>query len=252
MITPADTPTSVLLTSTATTLSQPTATFTPVPPTPTNTATSTPVPPTPTNTATPTPVPTLIPISGREVLFSDDFSDPMSGWDLKQEDLCDWYRGGESQYLNDEMVLNVPNDNECTAAHPHLKFDNFILEVASRWSGGAVGGRYGVLFRYQDRENYYAFYLRNNGRYEIGKRANGDWIPLVEDFSDAIDRTGGLNIIHIQVQDRMLVFFVNDQFINAVHDVDHSIGDVVLYAYAPEGAEFFEASFDNLVITVYP
>lgn len=206
---------------------------------------------TPASTATPTPTP--IPIAGLDILLSDDFSNPMSGWDLKPSEL-DWnYRCyHEAQYLNDEMVLNVADDRECSAARPHLMFDNFILEVTSRWSGGAIGGRYGALFRYQDEDNYYGFYLRNNGRYEIGKRANGEWILVVEDFSDAIDRTGAPNRIHIEAQDRTLVFYVNGQFINAIHDVEHSVGDIVLYAYAPEGAEFFEASFDDIVITKHP
>jgi hypothetical protein len=109
-----------------------------------------------------------------------------------------------------------------------------------------------VQFRYQDEENYYGFYLHNDGRYLIGKRANNEWIPLIEDFSDAIDRTGAPNLIHIEVKDRELLFFVNGQFINVVHDVDHSIGDIVLFASAPEGSEFFEASFDNVVITKHP
>jgi hypothetical protein len=49
-----------------------------------------------------------------------------------------------------------------------------------------------------------------------------------------------------------LVFAINGQFIDAIHDVDHNVGDIMLFAYAPEGAEFFEASFDNVVVTKHP
>ncbi|MGC9358546.1 MAG: hypothetical protein ACP5GX_11795, partial [Anaerolineae bacterium] len=120
--------------------------------------------------------------------------------------------------------------------------------VVVRWSGGAVGGRYGVRFRHQDESNYYAFYLGNDGRCEITKRVNGEKIHLIEGFSNAIDRMGGENNIRVEAQGCWFTFFVNDQYVTSLHDVDHRLGDVVFYAHAPQGADFFEASFDNLQV----
>ena len=83
-------------------------------------------------------------------------------------------------------------------ARPHLTFDNYVLEVDARWSGGAVGGTYGVRFRDENRDNYYAIYIGNDGRYEIGKQVEGRWASLSQGFSDAIDRNGGINKFHIE------------------------------------------------------
>jgi hypothetical protein len=48
------------------------------------------------------------------------------------------------------------------------------------------------------------------------------------------------------------VFFVNGQHVESIHDMEHRLGDVVFYAHAPEGADFFEASFDDLVVRRLP
>lgn len=243
------------LSATATSLpaSTPTSTTTPTPtdtPLPTNTPTDT-APltdtPTPTNTPAPTSPPDPISVSGLVIIRQEDFSDPQSGWERSWDQ--------DVQYKNGEMVLKHDTGflpETFMYARPNLNFDSFILEVDARWSGGAVGGTCGVLFRYQDRENYYAFYIGNDGRYTIGKRANGKWSAFLEEFSDAIDRQGGTNRFHIEANEHDLCFFINGQFLGSVHDVDHDLGDVLLIAQRPKGAEFFEASFDNVIVAKHP
>ncbi|MFB0537519.1 MAG: hypothetical protein ACETWR_21345 [Anaerolineae bacterium] len=226
----------------------PTPTYTPTArPTPTGTPppTDTPAPP---DTPTSTPPPGPISVSGLTIIYQEDFSDPQSGWER-----CCWWTG-EVEYINGEMVVkDVSGPGEPPSyARPHLSFDNFVLEVDSRWSGGAVGGTYGLWFRYQDKENYYAFYIGNDGRYTIGKEANDKWSVLLEGFSDAINREGDLNRFHIEANGHDLRFFMNGQFLYSVRDVDHDLGDILLIARRPKGADFFEASFDNVIVAKHP
>jgi hypothetical protein len=202
---------------------------------------------TPIPTDTPAPIPTPVPIdvAGLEIVFREDFSDPQSGWDRVSTLM---------EYKNGEMVLNHSRRTMRSSAstRPHLSFDNFVLEVDSRWSGGAVGGTYGVRFRYQDDGNYYALYIGNDGRYEIGKEANGKWSMLLEGFSDAINREGSLNRFHIEANGHDLRFFINGQFLGSVRNVDHDLGDIMLIAWKPEMADFFEVSFDNVIVAKHP
>jgi len=243
--------------------------ITPVPPTPppgatpTETPTTTPTPtetptraptdiPPPTNTPplthtpTPTPPPTPIPVAGLTIIFQEDFSDPQSGWGREGG------YGSYTGYKNGELVVSHTWSNHTTAARPHLSFDNFVLEVDSRWSGGAVGGIWGVRFRYQNRYDYYACFIGNDGRYEIGKQANGDWSVLLDGFADAIERRGGVNRFHLEANGHSLRFFVNDHLLGSVHDVEHDLGDIALVASNPSGSDFFEASFDNVIIAKHP
>lgn len=229
----------------------PTATNTAVPsatPLPTETPTMTPMP-TDTPTATPPPVP--ISIAGLTVLLQDDFSNPENGWELAGGFPMD--NRNEREYKNGEIVLNHADwPDYFPYARPHLNFDNFIAEFDARWSGGAVGGIYGIRFRYQDRENYYYYYLGNDGRYAIGKRSNDNDSILLQGFSEAINRQGSVNRFHIEAGGSNLHFFVNNQFVGGIQDVDHDLGDILLLAQKPQGADFFEASFDNFIATRFP
>ena len=167
-----------------------------------------------------------------------------------------------AEYANGEMVLNVSlvgsfYGKHASLARPHLTFDNFVLECDSRWSGGAVGGTYGVMFRYQGGDmqqdsSYYGIYIGNDGRYEVGKQVNYDWITLLEGFSDTIDRSGGVNRFHIEANGHNLRFFINGQLLSSLFDVDYDLGDIMLVAWKPNGAELFKASFDNLIVVRYP
>jgi tetratricopeptide (TPR) repeat protein len=224
----------------------PLPTDTPLPthtPTPHPTATPTPLP---TDAPVPTPPPTPIPLPGLTILFQEDFNNPESGWEIEDDYVWDDPKG----YENGEMVLDVHDD--WAHARPHLTFDNFIMEVDGRWSGGAVGGSYRIVFRFQDWGNYYTISIGNDGRYEISKEAENDYSLLLEGFSDAIDRTGGINRFHIEANGHDFRFFINGQFLGNIHDVEHDIGEIVLESIKPPGAEFFEASFDNVVVAQYP
>jgi hypothetical protein len=183
------------------------------------------------------------------ILFREDFTDPQSGWRRGYTG----YRH-EAEYKEGEMVLSKKDNiyNPFAYARPNLSFDNFVLEVDARWSGGAVGGEYGVIFRYGDEDNYYLLRIGNDGRYVIGKRTNGNWLKLQEGFSGAIDRLGGVNQFHLEAKGPKTSFFINDDFLSSIHDVDHNLGDILLAAWLPTGTPFFEASFDNVVVARHP
>lgn len=201
--------------------------------------------PTPADSVTvlnPAPAPILPGES--EVLFQDNFDDSLGSWELSPV--------GQAEYAGGGIILN---DNHLTGngwARPHLKFENVIIDVDCRWLGGAVGGTYGLHFRLQDEANYYAFYIRNDGWYTIAKMVNGEWQILSENFSPAIDRSGGVNHFHIEANGQNLRFFVNDIYLVDVNSVGPGAGDVMFVATKVEGIEQIQVGFDNLVIAFYP
>lgn len=235
-IPPPDTPTAIPATDTATSAPPaPLPTDTPLPP-PTNT-------PEPPPTSPPAPG-GFIPVAGLPVLYAEEFKTAEIGWNRYGANL-----------KNGEIVLNYDHwidRPQGAVAHANLQFDNFILEVDSRWSGGAVGGTWGVLFRFENWDNYYVVYIRNDGRFEIGKNAEGKWSELAAGFSDAIDRNGGNNRFHIESNGDNFRFFINNQSIGTINDIEHDLGDIVFRVVKPAGADFFEVSYDNLIVVKHP
>ncbi|MBN2002071.1 MAG: DUF1080 domain-containing protein [Anaerolineae bacterium] len=190
-----------------------------------------------------------IPINTLEVWYQEGFSDSHIGWELST---AGYHTEGD--YSNGELVLTRLNNLRSTYsyARPHLTFDNFVLEMDGRWAGGAVGGQYGILFRYSDADNYYRFQIGNDGWYTLGKQTKGNWFPLLQGFSKEILRDGVYNRFHIEAVGNEIRCFVNNQYLGGVQDDDHTLGDIVLAAWLPEGTENFHAAFDNLVVAIAP
>jgi len=106
----------------------------------------------------------------------------------------------------------------------------------------------------EDRElfEFYDFVVGNDGRYSAGKWVDGERVVLLEGFLDAIGHPGDINRIHIEANGPNMRFFINDQFLGNISDVEHDSGDIALTAQKPEGTQFFEASFDNVIIARHP
>ncbi len=93
-------------------------------------------------------------------------------------------------------------------------FSDFDLVVQARQVAGpedieAPG--FGVLFRHQDNNNFYAFMISGDGYYQVIRRRDGvdeelsDWAP-----SAAILRGQAINRIRVIGQGETFTFFVND------------------------------------------
>jgi hypothetical protein len=196
-----------------------------------------------------------IPIEQTDVILREDFSDPQTGWIL-------W----EAEYQDGEMVLRSEEDGHpiwgggTALAYPALTFDDFVLEVDCHWSGGAVGGQFGVLLRVSGdaspshwwKNNFYSFTMTNNGRYKVSKWRDGEKITLLEGSSDAINTVGDVNSIHVETNGPSMRIFVNNQFLGNVSDAGYVSGDIAVTAQKPQGTEFFEARCDNVIVGRHP
>ncbi len=190
-----------------------------------------------------------IPINTLEILYQEGFASDQVGWELS----ASGYHI-EGEYQNGEIILTRLNNlrTAYSYARPHLTFDNFVLEVDGRWAGGAVGGRYGILFRYIDVDNYYALQIGNDGRYTLGKQTEGVWQPLIVGFAKEIARDGIYNRFHIEAAGDYIRCFVNGAYLGGIQDDAHVSGDVVFAAWLPEGTENFNAAFDSLIVAIAP
>ena len=183
--------------------------------------------------------------AGPTVLFSDDFSDPGSGWVTYDDyDGRVMYRDG-CLYIKDYADPPVTTFS-CAPGY----FTDFILEVETWLVGGTDDNWHVVSCRGQDEDNYYCFGISADGYYDILKFIDAERTVIVHPTrSSYINQgEGAVNLIHIECIGSSLSLSVNGHLLKTFTDTTFSGGDVCLEADACSDT-FTEVAFDNLVVT---
>ncbi|NIN95462.1 MAG: hypothetical protein GTO49_10895, partial [Anaerolineae bacterium] len=102
-----------------------------------------------------------------EVVFQDDFSRAVSGWDRYHDATY------SSDYYEEGYRIHVLEANTDAWAVPHLDFEDVQIEVDAAKVGGPIDNVYGVLCRYKDARNFYFFLVSSDGYSGIGVYKDG-------------------------------------------------------------------------------
>ncbi len=179
-----------------------------------------------------------------ESAWSDDFSDPESGW-LAESDMS-----AEVGYQDGVMRILVKTPNSLAWASAQRAFSNFHLTVDATQASGTNDNEYGVLIRMKDIDHFYAFSISGDGYYLVSKYDGERWEALSgEDWSpsDAINHGQATNHLEVLCRGAEMAFIVNDEALARIEDKTYSRGDIGLYAgtfFEPD----VEVHFDNLII----
>jgi serine/threonine protein kinase len=221
------------------------ASATPLPPTEIPTLPPT-LPPTSDQPGQPTATfPPAAPTLPPGVLFQDDFSDITSGWPQYQGiEGTNAYEGGLYR-----MLVDVPN--QTFVATPGLSFGDVIVRVDADKVAGPEDNFFGLICRYQDRENFYFLIISSDGYYGIGKAEGGQisWIGMSGmQSSTAIHQGKTTNYLRAECLGGQLTLFANEIRLAQVVDRTFSAGDVGLIVGTSEtyGANIL---FDNFLVT---
>ena len=190
------------------------------------------------------PVPPPIQSTDLAIIFQDNFDHTVGDWELSTV--------GQAQYVDGVMYLEDSKVTGIAWSRPHLRFQDFVLDVDSRWLGGSVGGTYGLRFRLLDSGDFLGFYLHNDGWFNVVQDEGNGPIILYEAFSPAVNRGGEANHIHIEAHGENFRFFVNDTYLVDVQTAAPVSGDIMFIAEKVEGTDSFQVGFDNLIIGLYP
>ncbi|MBN1202606.1 MAG: hypothetical protein JXJ20_12205 [Anaerolineae bacterium] len=92
------------------------------------------------------------------------------------------------------------------------KFNDMDLRVAGRQVSGPVDNQYGVIFRYRNLDNYYAFLISADGYYSLVKQQNGELeVISAWGITEVIRQGEQANTIRVLAYEDEFMFFVNDQ-----------------------------------------
>ena len=180
------------------------------------------------------------------LLYSDDFSDPTSGWRSVADE------NGERGYENGEYVVLVKQEKWFTWAWgTGAIFSDFTLEADARWVEGPESARFGLIFRHQDNDNFYFFFISGEGKYTIRKRQDGEW-QSVDDVhwipSPHIKMGRTTNQLRVVCFGTKFSFYVNGQHLITVQDDAFDKGKVGLIVATVTGSDPIKVAFDNLSV----
>jgi hypothetical protein len=162
--------------------------------------------------------------------FTDDFTDPNSGWPEDTTGVNQWWYAKDHYHINVETAnTQVVIPSGYTLADSYVITYGLILDQTS-----PPQSFYGVVCRYQDINNYYFFEISTDGFYRIGKMWNGQWSLIgmgVAKFSTAI-QMNDYNQLMVHCWRNELSLTVNDIFVETVYDNTFNSGEIGLCASA--------------------
>jgi serine/threonine protein kinase len=179
------------------------------------------------------------------VLFSDDFSDPLSGWPTIQD------AQGSYSYQADGYHISASQIDAIPWASTNRQDQDISIYVDARPVIESVNSYYGLLCRIQEDQSFYYFVIRSNGDYTIGKYKNAQFQPLFSEGwrrSDAINQGMQTNRLRADCAGNTLRFSVNNVLLGEATDTDFISGfsGMIIAALDSQG---FEVIFNNFLIT---
>jgi len=180
-----------------------------------------------------------------KIIFSDDFSYPLGGWErIDMETYQANYKDGVYHLLISEPFTSIWSLKD-------LISEDVLIDVDTTKAGGSDDNYYGVICRAnKETGNFYFFIISSDGYYSIGKVIGGEQVLLGESVmqpSEYIRKGYATNHIRAACVEDMLSLSVNGQELMKVLDDEYSIGGVGLIAGSFEvpGVEIY---FDNFVV----
>ncbi len=179
--------------------------------------------------------------SGSTILYSDDFSDPSSGWDI------DTWDDGAVDYVDGEYHVTVNTPNWLVWSYLGDDYDNIIINADTRVVSATGKGDYGLICRYVDENNFYAFEVSEDGYFIIWKQMDGEMITLYDwETSDAIPSNGKMTI-NAGCIGNHLIMGVNDALLADITDDSFSTGKVGIIVGTLEETGL-TVGYDNFVV----
>ncbi len=185
---------------------------------------------------------------GNQVLFSDDFSDPQSGWDVRSTE------NGASGYRAGRYFIRVESPKFQLWSTTGQDFrGNVNVEVMAGAADGPAENEMGVICRYQDKQNFVYGSVGSDGFYAIVEIANDDSTILTGEGkfqqSNAIPVGSETYAIRLTCKGNRYTLFVNGQEIDSATSGTFTQGDVGLLAgtFDQGGAEVL---FDDFRVTM--
>ncbi len=180
------------------------------------------------------------------VIFADDFSNPASGWETWGD-----ANGSYVVYQNGGLRILVMDKQFDYWSRPGKRFSDVQIEVDAIKLAGPNDNDFGLICRYQDKNNFYALLVTSDGYAGILKVEEGKYkvVSGTQLVASAQVHTGeALNHLQANCVGQTLTLLVNGQSVAKVQDASFAAGEVGVIAgtNANPGVDIF---FDNFIVS---
>lgn len=178
------------------------------------------------------------------ILFADDFSNSSSGWNRQRN------ADGITDYEKGQYLIQVNRTDVDYFANPSLGLDDVRVEVEAANASGVTDNEFGLICRFQNKNDFYAGLISSDGYYGIFKVKGGSYQLLGMEAmaqNPAIKTGMEKNHIRLDCVGQDLKLFVNSILLDTRQDMDFPNGDVGLLAgsYQTAGVRIL---FDNFLV----
>lgn len=177
------------------------------------------------------------------VVYEEDFSDSFSGWD----DAFDNYT--RKVYGNARYQIEINTTNLVAWGLANRDVADFEVEVEAKLEQGDITNSYGLLFRFQDPENFYRFDISNDGYYLLTKFLEGQWVTLVDWTASPHINAEEANQLKVSAFGANITAWVNGHQLASVVDDSLTHGNFGFFA-GTFGDPYMWVSFDDLILQV--
>lgn len=180
-----------------------------------------------------------------QVLFEDDFTDHSSGWEIVNNayELKGYSTGGYMISVNQEGSRAISTTN--------LNYTNTTISVETQKITGARDTQFGVVCRFQDKYNFYAFVISADGYAGIVRVVDGvkELLGSKQFFRvESILMDDGINKITASCEDDKFRLDVNGETIVTAQDETINNGDAALFVETFDTAEAAVVFNDFVII----
>ncbi len=177
-------------------------------------------------------------------LFSDDFSQTTSGWDLIQNET------GSADYADGSFHIRLNGPNEFLISNHSQSFEGDLsIEVDARKIDGTNDNYFGVICRYQDPDNYYLLMITSGGSSVIGMMKDGEFGLISPGLAplqmEGIKLDTATNHIRADCIGEQLTLFANGKQVSLAYDSSFVGGSIGLVAATGRIADNLDIRFDD-------
>jgi len=194
----------------------------------------------------------IVTVTSSETLLSDDFSDgSLDGWTI----IDDGRASRPSSWSIDGEALRQRNNiyGGSTSGSALPKPGTYALAGDSGWSDYFISVRLrstdndaiGVMFRYQDNDNYYRFSMDRQRNYRrLIKKENGVFTLLAEQASGYV--TNQWYTLDVEVNGELLRVWLDGELLFEAANSGLPLGRIALYSWGNAGSHFDDLSVSLL------